>query len=142
MEVKNYSISVELTAIPGAELRSKDDKLFVIIPVSSEGVTPYRKKDGSMKAYLGIDMWETRNKENTDGTDQFGNSHDLKLHYSKEYRESLPAGTYAPSIGRAKPIVKRNGLTGSGMGQGVNPAEGYQKASQADAPAGVGDMPF
>lgn len=108
MNHERLSVSVELTAIPGAQIQTaQDGTLVLVVPLNSESdLTPYVDKNGKNRVYLGLNLWPKRNV-NADGVDQYGFSHDAQQQYSQGKRATLPMGTYAPNIGRAKPIPQR-----------------------------------
>lgn len=149
--MNSYSLSVELTALQGAQLvTSQDNRLCLVIPVEEADLNLYTGRDNRQRVYLPLSMWSNRDADPVTGVNQYGKSHDLKQHYSPAKRATLPQGTYPPSIGSAKPIVPRNqqnaqaNVYAQPAPQGyapVNPVPNTPAATPASTP-GTTDMPF
>lgn len=92
------SVSVELTALEGASVqKGQDGTDFVCIPVKQADL--YLTDAG--KAYLCLSVMDKRG-----GVDQYGKTHSVVQHHSKEVREALDrAGQRAPFIGSGKFIA-------------------------------------
>jgi hypothetical protein len=92
------SVSVELTALEGASVqKGQDGTDFVCIPVKQADL--YLTDAG--KAYLCLSVMDKRG-----GVDQYGKTHSVVQHHSKEVREALDrAGQRAPFIGSGKLVA-------------------------------------
>lgn len=92
----NYVLNVNLLKIDGASLQTNPNtgKKAVIIPVDTADIFV---NDAGTAAYLGINMYESRNS-------QYGDSHSLKLKFKKETidRIGVDAIKNKPFIGNAK----------------------------------------
>jgi hypothetical protein len=107
--MNSYSLSVELTALQGAQLvTSQDNRLCLVVPIEEADLNLFQGKDGRQRVYLPLSMWASRDADPATGVNQYGKSHDIQQSYSQAKRASLPQGTYPPRIGNAKPIVKRS----------------------------------
>jgi hypothetical protein len=136
----NYSLSVDLTKLNGAQLQtSQEGQLCLIIPVEQADLYLSEKNH----VYLGLNMWAKRNVDPSTGLDSYGKSHDLQINLSKAKRDALPAGTYPPSLGSAKPIVPRNAANSQYNLQNQQPPQGFQPVNPPQNFATVGtDLPF
>ena len=92
----NYSLNINLLKIDGATLQANPTtgKQAIILPVEDANI--FVNQNGTA-AYLGINMYESR-------SNQYGDSHSLKLKYSKEYidRVGVDVIKQKPFIGNAK----------------------------------------
>ena len=92
----NYSLNINLLKIDGASLQTNPTtgKRAVVIPVEEADIFV---NESNTAAYLGINMYESHNS-------QYGDSHSLKLKYSKEYidRVGVDVIKQKPFIGNAK----------------------------------------
>lgn len=92
----NYSLNINLMKIDGATLQTNPitGKRAVIMPIDTADI--FVNESGTA-AYLGVNMYESRNS-------QYGDSHSLKLKYSKEAiaRIGVDAIKAKPFIGNAK----------------------------------------
>ena len=92
----NYSLNINLLKIDGASLQTNPNtgKRAVIIPVDTADIFV---NESSTAAYLGINMYESRNS-------QYGDSHSLKLKFNKATidRIGVDAIKAKPFIGNAK----------------------------------------
>lgn len=124
MEHESLNVNIELTAISGAQIQTaQDGTLALIIPINSvSDLSPYTDRNGRQRVYLPLTLWPKRNV-GENGLDQYGYSHDVQQSYTQAKRAQLPAGVYPPSIGRAKPIMRRS--SGVSMATPPAPPVGY-----------------
>lgn len=95
---------IDLLALLGAEIKKVDSLESIVIPLNSNPSIEIReKKDGGLKAQMGIMMKET------DG--RYGNSHFVSVLVSKLVLEEMSmtypeARQFCPILGNVKPFVK------------------------------------
>jgi hypothetical protein len=131
----SLSGSINLLSIPGAQLENTANGLAVVIPASQADVQMVTLKSGAQAAYLNLTLWTKRNVDQR-GLDEYGMSHDIVLSYSKERKAALPQGTFAPTLGRAKPIVRRDAMNHPQVGvpQNAQPVQPTYKNNGTDVP--------
>lgn len=93
--MENYSVSVELSALAGAQVQqsSQNGQAYLLIPIQQADLSVFNEK-----VYLTLSMWAK------DKTDAYGKTHSIKQSHSKAFREQLPPNVTIPYIGSAKPI--------------------------------------
>jgi hypothetical protein len=97
--------SIDLTLLAGAQVQTATDGTqAIIIPIRANDLF-YSSKG---HVYLSINVFERK------APSQYGATHDIKQSYSKEKRESLPQGTYPPTLGNMKVVMTQNDRSGQG----------------------------
>lgn len=130
METNHESLSgsIELTALTGSQIQTaQDGQLVYILPLGSvSDVELYTDRQGQQRVYLNLNIWKKRNNVDANGLDVYGYSHDIQQNYSQAKRMAMPQGVYPPSIGRAKPIARKNPVANNVPNVYAQPApQGY-----------------
>jgi hypothetical protein len=122
----NLSLSIDLTSLSNAQVQNAQDGTAVlIIPIQQNDL--FVSERG--RVYLTVDAWENRM-----GQDQYGNTHEVKQHYSQAKRATLPQGVYPPKVGKGKVILTKaereaQNAASAGYKQTTGPA-GYVPATE------------
>ena len=138
--MSNYSVSVCLTDLPGAQVvANPQGQQFVQIPIEEADL--FLSNNG--KVYMNLAMWAKKS-----GPDQYGKTHGIKLSPSQAYRQRVgdEVARNLPFIGSAKEIVPKNQ---GGYQQHQNQAvyqqqapQGYAQPSYPQNPAPQNNNPF
>lgn len=100
--MENYNISLNLlklhAAVMGVKGKDGSVKQCVVIPIEDNDLYASVRESGETSVYLSLSMWQTSQ------TGKYGDSHYIKQHHSKQWRDANPEVQTA-IIGNAKPIA-------------------------------------
>lgn len=103
--MENLNLNLNLLKLEKAGVAKIHDKRCIIIPVEENDIYISTDADtGKAKsAYISLTAWS-----NKGGLSQYGDSHYVKLSFSKKYKETHE-NIEAPIIGNAKPVSFNQG---------------------------------